>query len=69
MKRTIKKQGSKLQITFEGEVFIPGFQNSGTQFIKTLQSQFKEGDVVKVNSASSGIGVTKDGVRECWINQ
>ena len=69
MKRTIKKQGSKLQITFEGEVFVPGFQNNGTQFIKTLQSQFKEGDVVKVNPASSGIGVTKDGVRECWIIQ
>ena len=68
MKRTIKKQGSKLQIIFEGEVFVPGFQNNGTQFIKTLQSQFKEGDVVKINTASSGIGVTKDSVRECWIN-
>jgi hypothetical protein len=68
MKRTIKKIGSKLQITFAGEIFVPGFQSNETGFIKTLQSQFKEGDIVKVNSASSGIGVTKDGVRECWIN-
>ena len=68
MKRTINKKGSKLQIMSEGEVFVPGFQNNGTQFIKTLQSKFKESDVVKVNSASSGIGVTKDGIRECWIN-
>lgn len=69
MKRTIKKQGSKLQIAFNSQVFVPGFQNNGIQFIKTLQSQFKEGDVVKVNLASSGIGVTKDGVSECWITQ
>jgi hypothetical protein len=68
MKRTIQKKGNKLQIIFEGEIFVPGFQNNGTQFTKTLQSQFKKGDVVKVNSASSGIGVSKDGIRECWIN-
>ena len=67
MKRTIIKKDNQLQILFEGTVFIPGFQNNGTQFIKTLNSQFKEGDVVKVNSASSGIGVSKDDIRETRI--
>ena len=56
--------GKNLQIKFESQTFVPGFQSG----VKTLKTNFKEGGVVKVNSASSGIGVTKDGVRECWIN-
>ena len=61
MKRTIKN----LEISFESRIYIPGFQNSA----KTLKTSFKNGDKVDVNESSSGIGVKKDGILECWIGK
>lgn len=63
MKRKIKKVNGVFQIQFESQTWIPGFQG----YTKTLKTDFNEGDVVKVNTSSSGIGVTKNGVSECWI--
>lgn len=67
MKRIIKNN----TISFNNEKYIPGYQKNPIPtigFEKTLKTIFKNGDIVLVNIAASGIGVEKDGVRETWIN-
>ncbi len=68
MKRKIRLINNYPEINFEGFAYRPGFQNLNSHsFSKTLQTSFKSGDFVSVKSASSGIGVKKDGTIECWI--